>query len=104
MAQLQNFSLGRSKSARQRASRDDASRIRYGKMEGVRILHLAKKTRHSALAGRFEQLVEIMPPQAIRNDSQYRKTLEMIDRLMSRKKLTQGQALYGNAGAACAGP
>lgn len=57
-------------------------------------MHVAKKVRHPALAGRFEQLVGIMPPQAIRNDSQYEKTLAMIDRLMSRKKLTQGQALY----------
>ena len=57
-------------------------------------MHLAKKRRQPALAGRFEQLVEAMPPQAIRNDAQYQKTLDMIDRLMSRKKLTRGQALY----------
>lgn len=53
-----------------------------------------KKSRQPSLAGRFEQLVELMPPQAIRSDAQYQKTLTMIDRLMSRKKLTQGQALY----------
>jgi HTH-type transcriptional regulator/antitoxin HigA len=38
--------------------------------------------------------VEIMPPQAIRSDAQYQKTLDMIDCLMSRKKLTRGQELY----------
>ncbi len=57
-------------------------------------MHVVKKVRHPVLAGRFEQLVEVMPPQAIRNEAQYAKTLEMVDRLMSRKKLTQGQALY----------
>ena len=35
-----------------------------------------------------------MPPQAIRNDAQHQKMLDMIDRLMARGKLTQGQALY----------
>jgi HTH-type transcriptional regulator/antitoxin HigA len=57
-------------------------------------MHLTKKSDKPALAGRFEQLVELMPPQAIRNNAQYQKTLDMIDRLMSRKKLTRGQALY----------
>jgi HTH-type transcriptional regulator/antitoxin HigA len=57
-------------------------------------MHIAKKTRHPALAARFEQLVEVMAPQAIRNKAQYRKVLDMVDRLMSRGKLTQGQALY----------
>ena len=53
-----------------------------------------KQTRPQALPGRFEQLVKMMPPQAIRNDGQNRKMLDMIDRLKSRKKLTRGQALY----------
>ena len=59
-------------------------------------MHVAKmkKNGQDALAGRFERLVEMMPPQAIRTETQYRKTLDVIDRLMSRKKLTQGQALY----------
>ena len=56
-------------------------------------MHVANKSRPPALAGRFEQLVELMPPQAIRNNSQYEKTHDMIDRLMSRKKLTRGQEL-----------
>ena len=53
-----------------------------------------KQNPQETLAGRFEQLVEMMPPQAVRNEAQYQKTLDVIDRLMSRKKLTQGQALY----------
>ncbi len=59
-------------------------------------MHVAKTKKHrqETLAGRFEQLVEMMPPQAIRNESQYQRTLELIDRLMCRKKLTQGQSLY----------
>jgi HTH-type transcriptional regulator/antitoxin HigA len=57
-------------------------------------MHLTKKNDKPALASRFEQLVKLMPPQAIRNNAQYQKTLDMIDRLMSRKKLTRGQALY----------
>ena len=57
-------------------------------------MHVAKRLHPSALAGRFEQLVEMMPPQAIRDEAQYQKTLDVIDRLLSRKKLTKGQALY----------
>ncbi len=57
-------------------------------------MHVVKKVRHPALAGRFEQLAEVLPPQAIRGNAQYQKSLDMIDRLMSRKKLTSGQALY----------
>ena len=57
-------------------------------------MHLAKKSRQPDLAGRFEQLVEMMPPQAIRDDAQYQKTLDLVDQLMCRKKLTRGQGLY----------
>lgn len=57
-------------------------------------MHVVKNKQQPVLAGRFDQLVEIMAPQAIRNDAQYRKMLDMIDRLMSRGKLTQGQSLY----------
>lgn len=46
------------------------------------------------LPGRFENLVRLMPPQAIMDDVQYENTTEMIDRLMASGKLTQGQALY----------
>jgi HTH-type transcriptional regulator/antitoxin HigA len=35
-----------------------------------------------------------MPPQAIRTELQYQRTLDMIDRLMAQKKLTKGQGLY----------
>jgi len=46
------------------------------------------------LPARFEQLVQMMPPQAVQDDVQYANTLEVIDRLMAIAKLTKGQALY----------
>jgi HTH-type transcriptional regulator/antitoxin HigA len=57
-------------------------------------MHVAKKTRNTVLAGRFEELAKLLPPQAIRNDAQHHNMIDMIDRLMSRGKLTQGQSLY----------
>ena len=54
------------------------------------------KTRHDQdkLPGRFEELVRLMPPQAIADDVQLDNTTEMIDRLMALPKLTKGQSLY----------
>jgi HTH-type transcriptional regulator / antitoxin HigA len=46
------------------------------------------------LPGRFDELVRIMPPQAIMDDVHYNNTLEIIDRLMAAGKLTKGQGLY----------
>lgn len=46
------------------------------------------------LPGRFEELVRLMPPQAIMDEAHYDNTVEMIDRLMSLGKLTGGQSLY----------
>lgn len=46
------------------------------------------------LPGRFEDLVAIMPPQAIMDDVHYENTVEMIDRLMGSGRLTKGQELY----------
>lgn len=46
------------------------------------------------LPGRFEDLVQTMPPQAIGDDVHYANTLEMVDRLMAAGKLTKGQAQY----------
>ena len=46
------------------------------------------------LPGRFENLVRLMPPQAIMREVQYERTLELIDRLMACTKLTKGQSLY----------
>jgi HTH-type transcriptional regulator/antitoxin HigA len=57
-------------------------------------MNSAKKASQRLLASLFEQLVQMMPWQAIRNETRYQKTLDIIDRLMSRKKLTQGQELY----------
>lgn len=49
---------------------------------------------HEKLPGRFEALVERMPPQAIMDELQYANTIEMVDRLMASGKLTKGQELY----------
>lgn len=46
------------------------------------------------LPGRFDDLVRLMPPQAIMDDVHYENTTEMIDRLMAGGKLTRGQELY----------
>jgi HTH-type transcriptional regulator/antitoxin HigA len=54
-------------------------------------------TKHSSkakLPGRFEDLVAIVPPQAILDDVHYENTLEIVDRLMAEGKLTKGQSLY----------
>ena len=53
-----------------------------------------RQTAKKKLPGRFESLVQMMPPQAISDDVQYENTVEMIDRLMVVVKLTRGQALY----------
>lgn len=46
------------------------------------------------LPGRFEELIQLMPPQAIMDDVHHENTVEMIDRLMASGKLSKGQALY----------
>ncbi len=46
------------------------------------------------LPGRFEEIVRLMPPQAILDDVHLDNALEMIDRLMAAGKLTKGQELY----------
>ncbi|MGD2108195.1 MAG: helix-turn-helix domain-containing protein [Phycisphaerae bacterium] len=46
------------------------------------------------LPGRFADLVQVMPPQAIIDDVHYEYTVEMIDRLMADGKLTVGQSRY----------
>ena len=53
-----------------------------------------KYSNKTKLPGRFEQLVEAMPPQAILDDVHLENTVEMIDDLMTCGKLTKGQALY----------
>lgn len=54
----------------------------------------ATKNSDKALPGRFEHLVQVMPPQAIMDEMHYQNALEMIDRLMASGKLTKGQELY----------
>jgi antitoxin component HigA of HigAB toxin-antitoxin module len=46
------------------------------------------------LPSQFEELVRWMPPQAITDDVQYENTVEVIDGLMSRRRLTRGQSVY----------
>lgn len=54
------------------------------------------KTRNNLdkLPGRFDDLVRLMPPQAIADDVQLDNVLEMVDRLMAIPKHTKGQATY----------
>ncbi len=54
----------------------------------------ATKRIRKRLPGRFEDLVQVMPPQAITDEVSYENTTEMIDCLMASGKLTKGQALY----------
>jgi len=46
------------------------------------------------LPGRFEDLVRLLPPQAIVDDAHCDNTTEMIDRLMASGRLTNGQESY----------
>lgn len=46
------------------------------------------------LPGRFEDLVRVMAPRAVTDDSHLENSIEMIDRLMSSGKLTKGQEAY----------
>lgn len=54
-------------------------------------------TKHAAktpLPSKFEDLVRLMPPQAISDETHHDNTTDMIDRLMANGKLTKGQELY----------
>jgi len=53
-----------------------------------------KRLDKKKLPGRFEDLVQRMPPQAIIDDVHYENTVEMIDALMAAGKLTRGQEMY----------
>lgn len=46
------------------------------------------------LPGRFEDLVNVLPPQALMDDVHYENTVEMIDGLMASGRLTKGQEIY----------
>ena len=52
------------------------------------------KNAKQKLPGRFEDLVKLMPPQALMDNVHYENTVEMIDRLMAAGKLSKGQELY----------
>ena len=49
---------------------------------------------HGRLPGRFRDLVAEMPPRPIRDEIDYRNTIEMLDRLTSLATMTKGQADY----------
>jgi HTH-type transcriptional regulator / antitoxin HigA len=53
-----------------------------------------KKADKGRLPGGFDDLVRIMPPQAISDEVHYENTVEIIDRLMATERLTRGQKLY----------
>lgn len=53
-----------------------------------------KRHQHTRLPGKFEELVRLMAPRAIKDDGHYADTTAMIDRLMAGGRLTKGQALY----------
>ncbi len=46
------------------------------------------------LPGRFEELVNILPPQALMDDIHYENAVEMIDSLMASGRLSKGQESY----------
>lgn len=52
--------------------------------------HLDRKK----LPSRFDELVRLMPPQAIRDDVGYENTVEIVDQLMAVKRLSKDQSLY----------
>ena len=53
-----------------------------------------KQTNKKKLPGRFQDLVELMPPHAVMDEVHYENTMEMIDRVMASGELTKGQSLY----------
>lgn len=53
-----------------------------------------KRVNSTRLPGKFEELVRLMPPRAIRDDRHYADTTAMVDRLMASGRLTKGQELY----------
>jgi HTH-type transcriptional regulator/antitoxin HigA len=53
-----------------------------------------RKIDKKRLPARFEDLVQVMPPQAITDEVHYENAVEMIDGLMAAGRLTKGQELY----------
>jgi len=63
-------------------------------MEGIEPMPKTERHENAKLPGRFDDLVALMPPQAILDDVHLENTVEMIDRLMASGRLTKGQASY----------
>lgn len=55
---------------------------------------IKNRVKKYTLPVQFEDLVRVMPPQAIKDDMHYENTLEVIDRLMASGRLTKGQSAY----------
>lgn len=53
-----------------------------------------KTSRPGRLPGRFKDLIAMLPPCIVRDESDYDNAIEMIDRLTSIPTLTKGQAEY----------
>ena len=53
-----------------------------------------KQAPSKKLPGGFDDLVQVMPPQAIRDDVHLEDALEMIDSLRALGRLTRGQKIY----------
>jgi HTH-type transcriptional regulator/antitoxin HigA len=61
-------------------------------MEGL--IMPAIQASKNKLPSRFSDLVAMMPPQAIMDDVQHENVLQLVDQLMSLKKLSKGQEQY----------
>jgi HTH-type transcriptional regulator/antitoxin HigA len=46
------------------------------------------------LPGRFADLARVLPPHVIRNERDYDKVIEFVDKLLARPKLTNGQTEF----------
>jgi HTH-type transcriptional regulator / antitoxin HigA len=57
-------------------------------------MRATRKHHRENLPARFDDLVRLMPPQAIVDEVHHANTVEMIDRLMARERLSPDQALY----------
>jgi HTH-type transcriptional regulator/antitoxin HigA len=57
-------------------------------------MSLTENKDRTKLPGRFDDLVAMVSPRAILDDTQCEKMVEMIDRLMASGRLTKGQSHY----------
>jgi antitoxin component HigA of HigAB toxin-antitoxin module len=65
-----------------------------GKWKEKAVTIKTKDETRGSLPESFEQLVRLMPPMAIRDDSQHANTVEVVDHLMRIDALSPGQSDY----------